>query len=211
MLKYLSLHGNLHKAKTMESLEGVLDGYNLIALTERMPESLVVFSMLTQVPLADVITLSAKTTGGWDDGASRNGCTRIQRKTSTPRVDEYVKNDFVAQHKLDYILYAAANRSLDLTIDLLGRDTVERRVVEYKALLTKNSDACHDTAIFPCPITLPNHTARSRADCYYNDAGCGHRCTDEALRAESEAEWALLYPESKQRKNNGGTNNVVAP
>jgi hypothetical protein len=173
-----------------EEIQHVIQNYDFIAVAERMAESLAVMSMLMKVPLADLIVLSAKA-DGYDDGLSAKGCVKLTRAWRTPKVDEYLARDFL-QDNHDIILYQAVNESIDLTIDALGRDKVMAKVDDYHALVAKNKRECAHEAIFPCPLTRPNHTILSRQDCYYSDAGCGHRCTDKALRAESDDEWKRL-------------------
>jgi hypothetical protein len=57
----------------------ILTTYYFVGITERMYESAVVLSMLLNVPLGDLLYLTAKRHGGYDDAGSRNGsqCTFI--------------------------------------------------------------------------------------------------------------------------------------
>lgn len=187
MLDYVRLKKSTNRE---EEIQHVIHSYDFIAVVERMAESLVVMSMILKVPLADLIVLSAKA-DDYDDGMSAKGCVKLTRAWRTPKVDEYLAGEFL-QDNYDMILYQAVNLSLDLTIDALGRDLVMSRVSEYYELVEKNKRECAHHAIFPCPLTLPNHTRLSRQDCYHADSGCGHRCTDKALRTESDDEWKAI-------------------
>ena len=111
-----------------------------------------------------------------------------------PEIDEYLKGDFLKDN-FDYLLYKAANASLDRTIDALGRSKVAAGVKLYDELLQKNDLMCRPKAIFPCPISSPDHSYLSKQDCYFSDEGCGHKCTDGALRTESKDEWNRLQPQ----------------
>lgn len=174
-----------------EEIEHLIQNYDFIAISERMEESLVVLSMILKVPLADVVVLNSKQSGGYDDGRSRRGCVKLKLKWTTPQIDDYLAGDFL-QDNYDFILYQAANVSLDNTIDALGRDLVVAGVQSYRELAAKNEQECRRHAIFPCPLMNPNHTSLSQQDCYFSDAGCGHKCSDYALQAESDDEWSRL-------------------
>ena len=174
-----------------EEIEHLIQNYDFIAISERMEESLVVLSMILKVPLADVVVLSSKQSGGYDDGRSRRGCVKLKLKWTTPQIDDYLAGDFLHEN-YDFILYRAANASLDNTIDALGRDLVLAGVQSYRDLAAKNERECRQHAIFPCPLINPNHTFVSQQDCYFSDAGCGHKCSDHALQAESDDEWERL-------------------
>jgi hypothetical protein len=175
----------------LEEISHILQNYDFLAISERMDESLVVLSMLWRLPLADLIVLPSKEAGGYDDGRSRKGCVKLKKKWTTPKIDRYLQTDFLNQN-YDFLLYQVVNASLDRTIDDLGRDTVHRNVQLFHSLMKKNEQECRREAIFPCPIVIPNQTKLAEIDCYFSDAGCGHRCTDRALRDESEHQWAIL-------------------
>ncbi|KAI2506915.1 sulfotransferase family [Fragilaria crotonensis] len=188
---YLVKYLRLTKFETREEeIKHTIQNYDFIGVSERMAESVVVMSMIFRVPLADLIVLSSKVEG-YDDGTTSSGCVKIRRSWTTPKIDAYLAGDFLHDNS-DIILYHAVNASLDLTIDALGRDKVMAGVVSYHELTAKNKRECEQRAIFPCPLTLPNHTILASQDCYFQDTGCGHKCTDEVLRAESDAEWSRL-------------------
>ena len=61
--KYLDLPSQNEQSSS--STERIINGYDFLAVNERMEESLVVLAMLAQIPLADVVVFSAKTAGGY--------------------------------------------------------------------------------------------------------------------------------------------------
>ena len=181
----------LKKFDTREQeIEHVIQNYDFIAVSERMAESLVVMSMIMKVPLADLVVLASKAED-YDDGGTPQGCVKLTRAWSTPKIDEYLAGDFL-QNNYDAMLYQAANASLDLTIDALGRDQVMAGVARFHELAAKNTRECKEHTIFPCPVTLPNHKKEAQKSCYSFDAGCGHVCTDSALKTESDDEYDRL-------------------
>jgi hypothetical protein len=64
------------------------------------------------------------------------------------------------------------NRSLDLTIELLGRERVESGVREFQHLQALAQERCLLKAVFPCTA---NGTLQDgwQKDCYHKDWGCG--------------------------------------
>ncbi|KAL3918744.1 MAG: hypothetical protein SGILL_004089, partial [Bacillariaceae sp.] len=114
----------------------VMQQYNFIGLVERMEESLAVMKLLWNLEVGDLIVLSAKQSGGYDDGRHQNTCVKIVKPDDYfhrdpkgqqlyDRIQTYVEVDY-RHNNLDYQLYQAVNASLDMTIDQLGRDVVDQ-------------------------------------------------------------------------------------
>ena len=180
----------------------VMSQYDFIAVVERMPESLVVLKYLLGMEWQDLVVLPAKQSGTWYLGegersksqqlrhhdhhhhhrSSKLHCVPLIKPYTTPPVDEYIATHFV-QDNWDYYLYAAANRSLDRTIDSLGRSRVEQGVQQLQQLQHLAETKCLSQAIFPCS---PNGTVQLQAsytNCYAEDCGCGNACVDKVLSA----------------------------
>ena len=162
-----------------------------------MEESLVVLAMLAQIPLADVVVFSSKLAGGYDGGGSEVGCTKIAKKWTTPKIDEYILGDYQKANKDDYDLYYAAQRSLDKTIDALGRQLVEENIEQLKSLQQQNKEQCASEVTMPCPEPEDKekkheHKLLAIKSCYFGDTGCGHACTDLALADHAMKEWMEL-------------------
>ena len=75
----------------------------------------------------------------------------------------------------DYLLLAAANRSLDLTIDRLGRDRV------YRAIMTVVSEECASQTFLPCSWEGAPQVYLAQSSCNNGDEGCGYRCIDRLV------------------------------
>eukprot|EP00977_Amphora_coffeiformis_P010649 scaffold2509_cov169-Amphora_coffeaeformis.AAC.17 len=94
-------------------------------------------------------------------------------------MEEYIKSDEwkdIIQE--DLALYKAANHSLDMTIERLGREKFEKNLSLYKAALAEGHRRCKDKTVFPCTKDgklVPPH----KTDCLWSDAGCGVACLDE--------------------------------
>jgi hypothetical protein len=162
--------------------EQVLQWYDFIAVVERWEESMVVMKLLLNEDLeyADLVVLKAKGSGSWSHPKlDRSECLYVPKSTTSPDIEEYLQTTY-RQNNPDYLLYAAVNRSLDLTIDLLGRQLVEDGVRQFLKLQALAQEKCLATAIFPCHA---NGTFQPgfEEDCYGEDWGCGHRCVDKVL------------------------------
>jgi hypothetical protein len=158
----------------------VMNVYHLIAVAERMEESMVVLQLLFQLEPMDMIVLPSKQKGGYDDGAYNKTCNWIQPPVSFPEVDVYLHQDFYVDN-YDFFLHAVVNRSLDLTIDALGRDLVERQVQHHKALQAYAVEQCQSQAIFPCSNNGTWQREASSKSCFHGDNGCGYKCVHKAL------------------------------
>lgn len=163
------------------NVKEVIDRYDFLVITERMDESLVVLQMLLGVDIGDILHVSAKVTGTDD---SRQTCNsdpgfHLRYKTYTsPAVDFFLKSDvWLAMNYGDYMLYAAANQSLDRTIESLGVDNFQKSLAEYRKLQNRVKEECVDAGkvLFPCK------ERNIVPDCYFKDQGCGYKCMDELL------------------------------
>ncbi len=78
-IKSLSMesHFTNTKIEVTKSVGDILKDYDFIGITERMDETLVVLSLLLDLPLSDVLYLKAKGSGGFDDGRHNKKCVYI--------------------------------------------------------------------------------------------------------------------------------------
>lgn len=158
----------------------LLARYSFVAVAERMDESLVVMKLLFDLDDGDIVVLSSKKSGGYDDGKYKERCIKVQKAFTTPEVDEFIRTNFT-EGNYDYLLYAATNRSLDLTINALGRERVEEEIRKYRTLKQLAETSCQDEAVFPCSDDGTRQIEASLDSCYWNDAGCGHSCVDRVI------------------------------
>lgn len=193
--KYLDLPSQNEQSSS--STERIINGYDFLGVTDRMEESLVVLAMLAQIPLTDVVIFSSKQSGGYGFAKGNEDCVKLEKKWTTPKIDEYILGDYQKANTDDYLLYNAAQRSLDKTIDALGRKRVEKNVDLLKSLQQQNEDKCTSKITKPCPqpkdeSMKEEHKRLAKESCYFADFGCGHACTDEALSDYAEKEWESI-------------------
>ena len=173
-----------HEQNMSSIFHQMLETYNFIALAERLDESLAVMTLLWNLRPQDVIVLSAKTKGGYDDGKFQKQCHKIPEPQLTPAISEFLHSPEYLHHNLDVALYAAANVSLDKTIEALGREKVQERLNLIRRMQQVAEKQCQSEAIYPCSPDGKLQRNAARQSCYVDDSGCGHACVDRVLSAE---------------------------
>jgi len=173
-----------HPTVLHELVWNVTHQYDFIAVTERMEESVVALQLVLGLRMGDVLSASsAKVGGGYYYQAKKNRCVPIQKTQRSPAVQTYLQSDkWYAVNYGDYILYAAANQSLDLTIDRLGRDRFNHALRQYRNAQRIVAEECEAETFPPCSAngTVQVHLAVS--NCYARDAGCGYPCIGRIVR-----------------------------
>jgi hypothetical protein len=168
-----------------ERVQKIVNDYDFLALTERLEESLVVLQLLLGLPLGDILSMSSKVSGESyyfhqtrpkDPGT----CVPIQKPFRTPAIEAYVTSDeWYAANYADYVLYAAANTSLDMTIERLGKDRLDRSLQQFRHAQNLVAERCRDEIFPPCSPNGKVQTKKSERNCYQKDQGCGYRCIDK--------------------------------
>eukprot|EP00540_Astrosyne_radiata_P022775 CAMPEP_0116844032 /NCGR_PEP_ID=MMETSP0418-20121206/12437_1 /TAXON_ID=1158023 /ORGANISM="Astrosyne radiata, Strain 13vi08-1A" /LENGTH=230 /DNA_ID=CAMNT_0004474889 /DNA_START=1 /DNA_END=693 /DNA_ORIENTATION=- len=159
-------------------VQDILDEYNFIAITERMDESLVVMKMLLGLDFQDILYMSAKKHGSFTSGEGQR-CIYIIPSFLTDGMKEFFASEYwKAYMAADNLLYDAARKSLDNTIESLGRSEVEAQVKFFKKAQKLVSEKCADRTIYRCNdkgefVGIKNST------CYMWDIGCGYECLNE--------------------------------
>jgi len=167
------------ESDTVAAANGILQDYDFIGITERMDESVVVLSMLLDLSLADVLYLKAKGKGGYDDAGGRGAkvCTYIWPSFVSQGMQAFFETkEWKDIIHWDSVVYQAANRSLDLTIDKLGRAEFEKKLAKYEHAKEVTQERCLPRTVWPCS---PGGTYSEQTDCLWNDSGCSNECMDE--------------------------------
>jgi hypothetical protein len=175
-----------HPEKLMLYLkQSLMENYDFLGLTERMEESLAVMVLLWGLELSDVIVLSSKRSGGYDAGGRHKRCTKIPKAVTTPAIEEYLSTEHPIEN-VDYLLYHVANESLDLTIQSLGVEKVQKMVESIQELRKVVDENCQTDAMFPCSLEGVYQPDAAKSSCYVQDAGCGHKCVDHVLQNRTQ-------------------------
>ena len=148
----------------------VLYAYNFIAVTERWDESMVLMKLLFDLEFEDVITLSSKSSGGYNRHWGNPGtCFHIPKANISSTVKKYIQTEFRIGN-LDILLHAAVNRLLDLTIDAYGREVFHNELEKYRAIQKLVEETCAPKAVYPC-TSNGEFTAETPKGCYHEDQG----------------------------------------
>ena len=178
-LSFMSLNGyrpNQHDP--IQIANDIMQQYDFIAVTERMDESVVAMAMLLNLPIADVMYLKAKGKGGFDDGGGGK-CVLIQRSFVSDGMKEYFRTpEYREIIQWDKLVYQAANRSLDLTIESLGRDEFEKNLARFRQGQQTAAETCLTSTRFPCTEDGLMRN-QSETDCLWKDSACGSECLDQ--------------------------------
>jgi Sulfotransferase family len=151
--------------------------YDFIGVTERMDETAVALMMLLNVDMGSILYLNAKGNGGYDDGGFMGQCFYIEPSHISRGMQKFFEHpQWKAAVKWDELLYRAANRSLDLTIDRLGRASFEKNLTKFRNAQAVAHERCLPREVFPCTSTGIKNRNKS---CLWKDSGCGSDCLDE--------------------------------
>lgn len=175
------MEGSVNNALWYPIIQDNLEIFDFVGVLERLDESLVVLQLLMGLRATDVLPLSAKQSGNRSelDLNTAGQCNRFVEPFRSPKVDEYLRSDtFRRFHQGDILLYEAANRSLDATIESLGRERFDGAMQEYlkaKELAERFGcgleSPCQAEGVLKDPVELAEL-------CYLDDIGCGHHCLD---------------------------------
>lgn len=176
-LSWLTVRGYRKATSDAEStVQHILQDYNFIGVLERLDESVVALQMILGVPLADVLSVPSKLNGGYDDGEYRKTCFRILPSFVSDGVQAFLDSDEWQEYiGPEQALYNAVNRSLDRTIDALGRDVFKEHLRVYRHAMHVVEVRCRNVR-FPCSEAGER---RSETDCIAADMGCGFDCLDQ--------------------------------
>lgn len=169
---------------TVETVNDILSEYDFIGITERLDESLVAMQMILGLETNDLLYLRAKSNGGYDDAATQNRtCTYIVPSFVSPGMQEFFAsskewNDRTAG---DVLLYNAVDKSLDLTIDQLGRAEFTKKLKLFRKTLALAEKTCTNVR-FPCS---ESGQVNNKTDCLWLDSGCGVHCLDKIVTPTS--------------------------
>jgi hypothetical protein len=143
-----------------------------------MDESAVVLMMLWGLSMSDILYLRAKSNGGYDGGAGLH-CTYITPSFISPGMEQYFQSwEWYNIIKFDLALYEAVNKSLDITIDHLGRNVFNENLRKFQYANRIAEERCRNITIFPCDSN-GNYHRPNETDCLWSDSGCGTTCLDD--------------------------------
>lgn len=163
------------------TVQSIMSEYNFIGILERLDESLILLQMILGLQTSDILYLKSKVNGGFDDGVAYNGtCFYIVQSYVSPTMKKWFETSSLWHNytRGDNLLYATAYKSLDLTIDRLGRQEFELLLKRFRHALQTASEKCTNVR-YPCS---PSGTKNENHDCMWTDSGCGYECLDQVAQ-----------------------------
>jgi hypothetical protein len=164
----------------VDELNHVMNEYDFLGIVERLDESLVVLRMLLGVPLSDVLYCSSKVHDGFFARAPGTRCYYLQPSFVSDPMRDFFRTSEEWRNKIasDVALYQAVNRSLDLTIDRLGRDRVGRELERFRQAQEVVRSRCQRMVQLPCSRSDRLALPVEETGCMVGDVGCGMECID---------------------------------
>ena len=162
----------------------IMEEYDFIGVTERMTTSLAVMSLLWHIDPSHLVVLSAKQSqrGSYDAGGRRKICTKLVAPPNPipDQLSNFLNSPSYLLENWDFVLYHAVNKSLDITIEKLGKERVEKQAALLDHLQQLAETECRPKAVFPC--SQDGTYQEDISNCYIQDSGCGYECVDEVMR-----------------------------
>lgn len=168
-------------------IHDILEQYDFLLVVERLDESLVALQLLLNLDPTDLLYVSgSKESGGW--AATKQKCHKLIPKFVSPAVKAFLESpEWFARNYGDFLLYHAANQSLDATIEHLGRRRFDEALQSYRSMLAQAQTTCQSEVIFPCSPEGKEQFQESAQNCYSVDWGCGYPCLDQHFPREQRA------------------------
>lgn len=176
-------HANKNNTVALQDyVRGIVASYDFFLVVDRMDESLVVLSLLTDVPIETMLTsiLPSKRGGTWYYSGKQ--CIALVAPVVTAELQQYFQSiPWKAAHAADRLLYRAASTSLDRTIAAMDQPLFQSTMTNFQRLQTMIQRTCQNETYFPCRSDGTPQLALAATSCYARDFGCGYPCIDRTL------------------------------
>lgn len=169
-----------------EAVRATFNRYDFVGVVERFDESLVLMQLLLGLEASDVLYFATNTRRQFQRakvGRGRFVCRKNfdweHDVLTLGPVREYVRTDpeWFTQNYGDYLLYQAANQSLDETILRIGLDVYVEALRTFRRLLREARETCRPK--FQCSDDGRDQPEEAATDCLVNGRiGCADRCLD---------------------------------
>jgi hypothetical protein len=185
----LSVKQNLnpYNMKRQPYIRELLDSYDFLGISERMDESLAVLMILLGLEIQDVLYLptpkaspkdsssGSSSTIDYYENWKKDQCRPILVPEVTLEMKQwFYSEEFEAFIEADVLFYKAVNKSLDATIDNLGKQRVEKAVKQLQMAQSQVEKMCQNVR-FPCSS---EGEFQKETDCFFSNIGCGYECLD---------------------------------
>jgi len=160
--------------------------YDFVGVVERFDESLVVMQLLLGLETSDILYFAVNRKEQWRKArfSRKKYVCRDSFDWEVDLVEEPSIREYLAQSKVwyaknfaDYLLYHAASKSLDKTIEKIGSEYFAEELKKFRALKKRADEEC--SPIFSCGLDGTAQFEEADYDCLSEGKiGCGYRCLD---------------------------------
>eukprot|EP00536_Pseudo-nitzschia_multiseries_P006166 jgi/Psemu1/192459/e_gw1.128.31.1 len=171
-----------------EIVSEILDGYDFIAVMERMDESLVALKLLLGLTVEEILYVKAsRAAGSFQNGPRpKRPCVYLVPSFLTPSMQAFFYHGTAWREfsKGDRLLHNAANKSLDATISkVFGKERFAKELFEFRNAQAYANAVC--TSRPNLVVGMCDGAGHSITDdpnrnttCYIWSEGCDHECLD---------------------------------
>ena len=171
-----NFHYNYIKSNDGDSIEKVLRSYNLILITERMNESLLVLMLMWNISMAEMIYISSKDMSRSALYQQYNLSDKLEEQSAGIR-SIMEGTEFGTRNKKDFEIYEAANAHLDSLIE---------QIHNFDALLDLFSNALKaaESACLVAEVFNDENDGGIVLDCVWRDGGCYQKCIKDLVEQQ---------------------------
>mmetsp|Transcript_38661 Transcript_38661/g.84844 ORF Transcript_38661/g.84844 Transcript_38661/m.84844 type:complete len:403 (+) Transcript_38661:190-1398(+) len=163
-------------------VQRVLAAFDFVGVLERLDETLVLLQLILGLDTNDVLYTSSKRQGNYVFVKSRATSFRGECKgipsgyvASTAVGTYFTGSEWIENNRGDIALFEAANRSMDLTIEAIGRSEFDYALARFRKMQALADSMCEAT--LPCS-NEGRVRPESEWNCYWLDSGCNYPCLD---------------------------------
>jgi hypothetical protein len=184
----------LNPSMIRQHVAQVVNGYDFLAVVERLDESLVALQLLLGLEVYDILHFASKLTDSYERKpikykTNTSQCIQLQQLNATLSVENFLEStEWFARNYGDYLLYTAANQSLDKTIIDLGRPKFDAALAHYRSVQKQAHIVCSHQVFFPCSSNGTDQFQLSKPNCFMAEEGCGYPCLDDMMSRAASAQ-----------------------
>ena len=161
------------------SIDDIVSSYDLIVVTERMNESLIVLMHMWNLTMADMIYVSSKDSRHFALYDHFNISTKLEKQDA--EIKAFMEGElFLQRNKKDIELYTAVNARLDSLIE---------KIQDFDTLLSRFTAALHaaEESCLPQTVFSDENDGGTAFDCVWRDGGCFQACIQDLVQQQKGA------------------------
>jgi hypothetical protein len=172
MMQYLQKEGNINEqakyiaqqdfryyedmSNPVAAAKEIVGSYDFIGLVEESAKSLVLMQLLLGLDKFDILyhrsPLAGTITYFKDDN---DRCGRVMNESPPQTVDEYLDStDWYRDNAVEVEIYREVRKTIEATIDRIGRDRFDEALCEHKALMDEFQSFADGQCTIRCEYVL---------------------------------------------------------